>query len=177
VIEHIIGLCGFPQDYTMVEHMDQQQWEKLEHVVTVELEDFKDIYTIRSDCGTVKDRPLKTHLRMLKCFLLWFKQHNRFFYCNTPEDDVFLIKKSAFDEYIRSEEYAEDNTESSILSTASLKAPPGTGGGSGNAGTSGTATIGGNVDTGTMTAQEFHRGVKQYVLHYVDFKDDEHFSN
>jgi hypothetical protein len=36
VIEHIIGLCGFPQDSTMVECMDQQQWEKLEHVATVE---------------------------------------------------------------------------------------------------------------------------------------------
>jgi hypothetical protein len=43
VIEHIIGLCGFPQDSTMVEYMDQQQWEKLDHIVTVELEDFKDI--------------------------------------------------------------------------------------------------------------------------------------
>jgi hypothetical protein len=29
VIEHIIGLCGFPQDSTMVEDMYQQQWEKL----------------------------------------------------------------------------------------------------------------------------------------------------
>jgi hypothetical protein len=63
------------------------------------------------------------------------------------------------------------------LSTASLKAPPSTGGGSGNAGASGTATIGGNVVTGTMMAQEFRRGVKRDILHYVDFKDDEHFSN
>jgi hypothetical protein len=77
VIEHIIGLCGFPQDSTMVEYMDQQQWEKkLEHVVTVEFEDFKDIYTVRSEGLAVK-----THLHMLNCFLLWFKRHNRSFYC------------------------------------------------------------------------------------------------
>jgi hypothetical protein len=68
---------------------------------------------------------------MLKCFLLWFKRH-------TSEDDVSLLKKSDFDECICSEEYAEDNAAASILSTASLKAPPGTGGGSGNGGTSGT---------------------------------------
>jgi hypothetical protein len=46
------------------------------------------------------------HLRVMKCFLLWFKRHNR---STTSEDDVLLLKKSAFDEYIRSEEYAEDN--------------------------------------------------------------------
>jgi hypothetical protein len=93
VIEHIIGLCGFPQDSTMVEYTDQQQREKLEHVVTVELEDFKDIHMVRSDGVTVKAQPLTSHLRMLKCFLLWFKQHNRSFYCTTSEDDVLLLKK------------------------------------------------------------------------------------
>jgi hypothetical protein len=109
VIEHVISLCGFPQDSTMVEYIDQQQWEKLEHFVTVDLEDFKDIYTVRSGGVTVKEWPLKTYLCMLKCFLLWFKWHNCSFYCTTSEDDVSLLKKSAFDEYIRSEDYAEDN--------------------------------------------------------------------
>jgi hypothetical protein len=108
----------------------------LEHVVTVELEEFKDICTVRSDGDTVKAWTLKTHLHMLKCFLLCFKRHNCSFYCTTSEDDVLLLKKSAFDEYIRSEEYAEDNAAASILSIASLKAPPGTGGGSCNAGAS-----------------------------------------
>jgi hypothetical protein len=55
--------------------MDQQQWDKLEHIVTVELEDFKDIYMVRSDGVTVNARPLKTHLHMLKCFLLRLKRH------------------------------------------------------------------------------------------------------
>jgi hypothetical protein len=129
VIEHIIDLCGFPQDSTMVEYMDQQQSDKLEHVVTVELEDFKDIYMVRSDGPTDKARPLKTHLCMLKCFLLWCKRHNHSFYCTTSEDDVLLLKKSAFDEYIRSEEYAEDNAAATILAMVSLKVPPSTGGG------------------------------------------------
>jgi hypothetical protein len=75
----------------------------LEHVVTVELEEFKDIYTVGSDDVTVKDQPLKTNLFMMKGFLLWFKWHNHSFYCTTSEDDVLLLKKSAFDEYIRSE--------------------------------------------------------------------------
>jgi hypothetical protein len=44
VIEHIIMVCGFPQDSTMVEYIDQQQWDKLEHVVTVELEELTHIW-------------------------------------------------------------------------------------------------------------------------------------
>jgi hypothetical protein len=142
----------------------------------VELEDFKDIYTVSSDGVTVKAWPLKTHLRMLQCFLLWFKWHNRSFYCTTSEDDVLLLQKSAFDEYIRSEEYAEDNAAASILAAASLRAPPSTGSGSGNVGTSGTTATGGNVVPGTMTAQEFRHGVKRDIAHYTNVKDDEHFS-
>jgi hypothetical protein len=57
-----------------------------------------------------------------------------------------------------------------------LKAPPRTGGVSGNAGASGTAATGGNIVPGTMTAQEFSRGVKRDIAHYTNFKDDEHFS-
>jgi hypothetical protein len=41
----------------------------------------------------------------------------------------------------------------------------------------GTATIGGNVVTGNVTAQEFRCGVKRDISNYADFKDDEHFSN
>jgi hypothetical protein len=103
VIEHIIGLCGVPCDSTMVEYNDQQQWEKMEHVVAVELEEFKDIYMVRSDGATVTARPLKTHLCMLKFVLLWFKWNNHCFYFTTSKDDFFL-KKNAFDEYIHSEE-------------------------------------------------------------------------
>jgi hypothetical protein len=174
-IEHIIGLCRFLQDSTMVEYMDQQQWDKLEHVV-VELEDFKDIYTVRSDGVTIKAWPLKTPLRMLKCFLLWFNRHNRSFYCTTSEDDVLLLKNSAFDEYICLEEYAEDNAAAGISAAASLKAPPSIGSSSVNAGTSGTAATGSNVVPGTMTAQEFRGGVKRAIADYTNFKDDEHFS-
>jgi hypothetical protein len=60
----------------------------------------KDIYTVRNYGVTVKVQPLKTHLHMLKCFLLWFKWHNCSFYCTTSEDCVLLLKKNAFDEYI-----------------------------------------------------------------------------
>jgi hypothetical protein len=87
-----------------------------------------------------------------------------------------LLKKSEFDEYIRSEEYAEDNAAATILAMVSLKVPPSTGGGSGNGVASGTAATGSNVVPETMTAKEFRRGVKWDIAHYPNFKDDEHFS-
>jgi hypothetical protein len=100
-------------DSTMVDYIDQQQWEKLEHIVTVALEEFRDIHTVKSDGYTVKAQPLKTHFHMLKGFLLWFKQHDHSFYCTTFQDDVLLLKKNAFGEYLRSEEYAENNAVTS----------------------------------------------------------------
>jgi hypothetical protein len=56
-----------------------------------------------------------------------------FFLLYHSEDDVLLLNQSAFDEYIHSEEYAVDNSAATILAMISLKAPPSTGGGSGNA--------------------------------------------
>jgi hypothetical protein len=57
VVAHVIGRCGFSHDSTIVEYIDQQQRENLEHVVTVELEEFKDIHTVKSDGYLVKARP------------------------------------------------------------------------------------------------------------------------
>jgi hypothetical protein len=109
VIEHIIMLCGFPQDPTMVEYTDQQQWDKLEHVVTMELEESKDIYMVRSDGFTIKACPLKSHLHMLKCFLLYFKHYNHSYYGISTKDDILTLTKGVFHSYCHSDEYTKDN--------------------------------------------------------------------
>jgi hypothetical protein len=165
-IEHIIMLCRFPQDSTMVECIDQKQWDKLEHVVTIDLEEFNDVHFVRCDGFTIKARPLKTHLRMLKCCLLNFKRYNRSYYGICTEDDVLTSTKGVFDAYCRSDDYAKDNA--ATLATAGLKPPPGSGGDSGNAGAGGTGVVGGAG--GLMTAQEFRQGVKQDKARYKDFR-------
>jgi hypothetical protein len=155
-----VMLCRFPQDSTMVEYIDQQKMDKLEHVVTMELEVFKDIHTVRSDAFTIKARPLKTLLRMLKCFLLYFKRYNRSYYGNCTEGDVLTFAKGLFDAYCR-------NAAAGTLETAGLKAPPGSGGGRVNVGTAVVAGAGGPI-----TAQEFRHDVKRDKAHYEDLKDD-----
>jgi hypothetical protein len=47
VVEYIYRFVWVSSDSTMVEYFDQQQWENL-------VEDFKDVYTARSDGVTVK---------------------------------------------------------------------------------------------------------------------------
>ena len=60
VIQHIIKLCGFSEDSTMVKYIDQEEWTDLAHVTTLLIDDIKDFHTIRSD-GNYEASPLKTH--------------------------------------------------------------------------------------------------------------------
>jgi hypothetical protein len=144
-------------------------------VVTMELEEFKDIHTVRSDGFTIKARPMKTHLRMLKCFLPYFKRYNRSYYGICTKDDVLTFTKGVFDAYCQSDDYAEGNAAAGTLATADFKQPPGSGGGSGNAGAGGTGIVGGAG--GPMTAQEFRQGVKRDKAHCEDLKDDKYFNS
>jgi hypothetical protein len=87
VIEHNIRLCGLPNI--------QQWWNTLI---------FKDIHMVRSDDFTIKAHPLKTHLCMLKCFVLYFKRCNHSYYGTCTEDDVLSFTKCVFDSYCQSDD-------------------------------------------------------------------------
>jgi hypothetical protein len=63
--------------------------------------------------------------------LLYFKRYNRSYYVICTEDDVLTFTKGVFDAYGRSDDYAADNSAAGKLETAGVKAPPGSGGGSG----------------------------------------------
>ena len=70
IIKHIIFLCGFTEDSVMVKYMKQQEWKVLFHVTTLHFDEIKDFETVRDD-GRFEASPLKTHCRILKCFLLF----------------------------------------------------------------------------------------------------------
>ena len=61
VIQHIIKLCGFSEDSTMVKYIDQEEWTDLAHVTTHLIDDIKDFHTIKSD-GNYEASPLKTRI-------------------------------------------------------------------------------------------------------------------
>jgi hypothetical protein len=63
-IQHIIMLCGFPEDSIMVEVIKQQGWTELEHVPTITFDKFKDLCLLRYN-GMYLGCLMLVHTRML----------------------------------------------------------------------------------------------------------------
>jgi hypothetical protein len=72
VIEHIIFLCSFAPDSTMVSYIDQEQWESIYDVVTYHFKQIDDMNVIR-DNGKFDAKPMLKDRRRLKCFLLYYR--------------------------------------------------------------------------------------------------------
>jgi hypothetical protein len=108
VIEHIIFLCDFPDDSTMVKIIDQRMWTKLFHVTTIGLDEIKDFQTVRNDGVTFEAKSMTIHRRMFKCFLLYYKRKSRELFSPLDENDVMRITRTEFYEYCGSDDYALD---------------------------------------------------------------------
>ena len=163
VITHIIYLCGFSEDSTMVAYMDQEQWTDLAHVTSLLVDDIKDFHTVKRD-GTYEASPLKTHCRMFKCFLLYYKWRCDDMSTILDEDDVLgLFTRTLFLEYCGSADCYRDIQVAEGLTPA---APRGV-----------KPTPGIAESLSSLTVQEFRRGVKRDKSHYDDLKDDKYFSS
>ena len=164
VIAKIIWLCDFPEDSSMVEFIRQQNWTKLFHVTTIGIDEVKDFFTVRSD-GNYEAKPMMIHLRMFKCFLLYYKRKCRDLVSTLGEDYVIgIMTRSSFYDYCGSDDYAAD--------VACGGCPPITG--SNAKGDPSVSGIGGSFDS--LTVQEFRRGVKRDKTHYENLKDDKYFN-
>jgi hypothetical protein len=163
VIQHIIKLCGFSEDSTMVKYIDQEEWTELVHVTTILIDDIKDFHTIRDD-GNYEASPLKTHCRMFKCFLLYYKWRCDEMSTILHEDDVLdLFTRTLFLEYCGSAACYRDIQVAEGLTPAaprSVKSTPGV-----------------TEALSALTVQEFRRGVKRDKSHYEDLKDDKYFNS
>jgi hypothetical protein len=132
-IDFTIKLCKFPEDSTMVEYIDQQDWTELIHVTTIGLDEVKDFHTARGDGITFAAKPKLIHLHLFKCFLLYYKRRCRELYTMLLEEDVLYFTRTRFEEYCGSDEYNNDfagKTASALMT-------------------------GGTVVPGEMTIQEF----------------------
>ena len=159
IVEFIIKLCKFPEDSTMVAYIDQQGWTELIHITTIGLDEVKDFHTVKADGITYAAKPMLIHLRLFKCFLLYYKRQCRELSTTLSEDDIYYsFNRTRFEEYCGSDNYNDDLTGVSKTVPAS--------------GHSGIV-----VAPGEMTVQEFRRGVKRDKLHYVDLKDDKYFTS
>jgi len=154
VIDHIIDICGFPDDSTMTEYIKQQGWKELSNVVMITLEEVADFKTLNDD-GTYRAKPLNHHLRKFKGFLLMYNRKCRDLPAPLNDDDVLNITKEFFDEYCRSLDYHTDLQAGLATSTKATS----------------------QAVSDELTALEFRRGVKRDKSHYTDLKDDKHFNS
>jgi hypothetical protein len=108
VIAKIISLCGFSDESVMVKFIKQKQWKKLFQVTSISVGDVKDFYTVKKDGISVDEKPLKIHVRMLKCFLLYYKRKCREQDKFLSENDVMNIERDQFYSYCGSDNYFMD---------------------------------------------------------------------
>ena len=90
VIAMIISLCDFSEDSTIAKFINQQGWTKLFHITTIGVDGVKDFYTTRRD-GNFEAKPMMIHIRIFKCFLLYYKRKCRALSTILDEDDVLNI--------------------------------------------------------------------------------------
>ena len=154
IIDHIIILCDFPNDSTMIEIIDQQGWKTLSDVTTLTLDNAENL-TLYNQDGSYAAAPLATHKRKLKGFLLYYHRKCIDLSTNLHTDDVLAISKDDFLSYCGSPAFHSDLNKG-------MKQ----------------ATTGNFTSTSTeFTASEFRRGVKRDKTHYTELKDDKYFNS
>ena len=70
-IEYLKDICSFPEGSIMSLCIQKEGWTRLSDVTSIPLDSVMEIALYRDD-GTVEARPLTTHLRLLRAFLLFY---------------------------------------------------------------------------------------------------------
>jgi hypothetical protein len=72
----------------MVEYIDQPGWTELIHITIFGLDEVKDFYTVRDHGATYSAKPMLIHIRLFKCFLLYYKRQYCELFTTLSGDDV-----------------------------------------------------------------------------------------
>jgi hypothetical protein len=156
----------------MVKYIGQQQWSTLAHVVSVELDEVNEFFTVGKDGFTFEDTPMLAHLRIFKSFLLYYK--SKTFWGEGPTDgDVMNWTPKDFKKYCSLKAYHDDYAV--VCPTTSLK-PSQQVGIYGNIRRGKTNGSGASSMACPLTIHEFHRGVKQDKTFYQDMKHNRDFN-
>jgi hypothetical protein len=94
IIQHIIVLCGFPEDSLMVEVIKQEGWTKLEDITLIAVDEVKDLLLLRGD-GMHLGFPMMVHICMFKAFLIYYKRKSHDHTYPPDEEDVLQYMNSS----------------------------------------------------------------------------------
>jgi hypothetical protein len=70
--QHVVDLCKFSSKSIMVEYIASQEWAKLHHITTIQLDKVNKFHIVKKD-GKFLAKPLKHYLCTFQCFLLHYK--------------------------------------------------------------------------------------------------------
>jgi hypothetical protein len=107
IIQHIMMLCGFPEDSLMVEVIKQEGWTSWRISVSSLLTRSRITGLLRGD-GMHLGCSMMVHICMFKAFLLYYKRKSRDHTYPPDEEDVLEYTKFVFNEYCRSDQYTKD---------------------------------------------------------------------
>jgi hypothetical protein len=69
VIDHIVDICAFPDDSTMVEIFPQEGWTNIADITMLTMREADGLHSTFND-GSNKAKPMNFHLQRFKAFLL-----------------------------------------------------------------------------------------------------------
>ena len=153
VTQHIINICGFPDDSTMVEIFNQEGWTDIVDIAMLTMQEVDSLHSTNSD-GSYKAKPMNLHLRQFKGFLMYYNMKCRELSTTLDNDDILSITKTQLFDYMGSPEYHDD-----IAGGLSKSTKP---------------TTSGNQKE--FTAVDFRKGTKRDKTCYSELKDDKHFN-
>jgi hypothetical protein len=90
VIQHVVDLCKFYSKSIVVEYIASQEWAKLHHITTIQLDKVNEFHIVKKDRKFLA-KPLKHQLRTFQCSLLYYTRKSREIYGPLDEYNVLSI--------------------------------------------------------------------------------------
>jgi hypothetical protein len=95
VTEHIINICGFPENLTMVELFKQEGCTKIADIAMLTMQEVDGLLSTNSN-GSYKAKPMNLHLCRFKGFLMYYNKKCRELSTTLNDEDVLSITNRSF---------------------------------------------------------------------------------
>jgi hypothetical protein len=116
VTEHIINICGFPDDSTMLEIFKQEGWTKIADIAMLTMQEVDGLLSTNID-GSYKAKPMNLQLCGFKGFLMYYNKKCHELSTTLNGEDVLSITKTELLDYMGSPKYHNDIAKSLSKST------------------------------------------------------------
>jgi hypothetical protein len=89
-MDHIINICGFPVDSTIVGIFKWEGWSDIADIAMITMQEADWLQLTNID-GSYKPKPMTFHLRRYKAFLMYYNRKCRDLSTTPNDEDVLSI--------------------------------------------------------------------------------------